>query len=250
MDMTGRAVLVTGASSGLGRATAILLSRLGARVLLIARNVERLKETYDALDGNGHAFCSFDLNETDKIVQLIADHAAQFSPFSGLVHAAGVYLVKPLRVCRPQDFDALYRINVVAASQLLRGLTAKRGVVASNGCSAVVVASVMSVVGDVGLSAYAASKAAIMGLVRTSALELAKENIRVNAVLPGTFDSGITQNSMSALLPEHIDAIHRMHPLGTGRAEDVANAVAFLLADTGRWITGSCLAVDGGYTAH
>lgn len=250
MDLTGRAVMVTGASSGLGRATAILLSRLGARVLLVARNMERLQETHRRLEGQGHACLSFDLNETEQITKLLADQAAMFSPFSGLVHAAGVVLLKPLRVCRPQDYESLYRINVVAAAQLLRGLTAKRGVIAPEGCSAVVVGSVMSVVGEIGRSAYAASKAAVAGLVRAGALELAREKIRVNAVLPGSFESEMTEQDKSQLLPEHLLAIERMHPLGVGRAEDVADAIAFLIADTGRWITGSCLVVDGGYTAH
>jgi NAD(P)-dependent dehydrogenase (short-subunit alcohol dehydrogenase family) len=249
MELTGRAILVTGASSGLGRATATLVSRLGGRVLLVARNAERLEETRRCLEGDGHATLSLDLTETDKIPGMVVEQAAKFGPFAGVVHAAGIVPLKPLRVCRTADYERVYRINVIAGAQLLVGLT-KRAVTAPGGCSVVIVGSVMTVVGEIGLNTYVASKAAVAGLVRAAALELAGDHIRVNAVLPGSFESGITEQSKSLLLPKHLDAIVKMHPLGTGRAEDVANAVAFLLADSARWITGSCLTVDGGYTAH
>lgn len=248
MDLTGRAVLVTGASSGLGRTTAILVSRLGGRVLLVARNVERLEETQRCLQGDGHAMLNFDLSETDHISEMVAEQAAKFGPFAGVVHAAGLVLLKPLRVCRPSDYESLYRINVVAAAQLLRGLTVQRDLVSTEGCSVVIVGSVMSILGKAGLGAYAASKAAVLGLVRTAALELARDGIRVNAVIPGQFQSEMADRTNSQLSPEHVADIHAMHPLGMGRVEDVANAIAFLLADSGRWITGSGLVVDGGYS--
>jgi len=250
MDLTGRAILVTGASSGLGRATAILVSRLGGRVLLVARNVERLEETYHSLEGDGHSLLSVDLGETEMIPQMIADQAEKFGPFAGAVHAAGIALLKPLRVCRTADFESSYRINVVAGAQLLRGLTARRGVIAAAGCSVVIIGSVMSILGTAGLGTYAASKAAVMGLVRCAALELVKDRVRVNAVLPGQFKSGMSVQSETQLLPEQVQSIGAMHPLGVGRAEDVANAVAFLLGDAGRWITGSSLVVDGGYSVE
>jgi NAD(P)-dependent dehydrogenase (short-subunit alcohol dehydrogenase family) len=249
MDLTGRAILVTGASSGLGRETAILASRLGARVLLLGRDQERLRQTFESLEGQGHASVSFDLNETGKIPELLVEQAAQFAPFSGVVHSAGVVQCKPLRVCRPADFEGLYRINVVAASQLLSGLT-KRGVADPNGCSVVLISSIISLVGNPGLSAYAASKAALCGLTHVAAIELARDHIRVNAVLPGHFASEMLERSKAHMLPENVQAIAKDYPLGMGKTSDVAAAVAFLLADTGRWITGTCMTVDGGYTAH
>jgi NAD(P)-dependent dehydrogenase (short-subunit alcohol dehydrogenase family) len=249
MDLTGRAVLVTGASSGLGRATAVLLSRLGARVLLLGRNLERLQETRREMAGNGHALLSFDLNESAAIPDLLAKQASAFGAFAGVVHSAGAAQTKPLRVCSAADFEGLYRVNVVAAAQLLRGVT-RRGVTAPQGCSVVVIGSVMSVVADTCLSAYAASKSALTGLVRAAALELARDKVRVNAVLPGQFESPMVEKNAAQFLPEQIRAIQEKHPLGIGRAEDVAAAIAFLLADTARWITGSCLVVDGGYTAQ
>jgi NAD(P)-dependent dehydrogenase (short-subunit alcohol dehydrogenase family) len=249
MDLTGRRMLVTGGSSGLGEATAVLLSRLGAKVLLMARNVDRLRETLSRLEGTGHELASFDLSETDKIAGMIAELAKNFGPFSGVVHSAGMSYLKPLRVCRSQDFETFYRLHVIAAAQLLCGLT-RRGVAAPEGCSVVILGSVASVIGVPGLAAYTTAKSAVLGLVRTAALELVQDRIRVNAVLPGYCDTPMTAKDRQMRTPEQMRVTEARHPMGLGRAEDVANAIAFLLADTGRWITGSGLVVDGGYSVE
>jgi NAD(P)-dependent dehydrogenase (short-subunit alcohol dehydrogenase family) len=249
MDLSGRAILVTGASSGLGRATAILLSQLGARVLLVARNAERLQETLGQLEGTGHACLSFDLGQVEGVAAMVAEQAKTFGRFHGLVHAAGIVQAKPFRVCRPADYEAIYRVNVVAAAQALQGLT-RREVAAPEGCSVVLIGSVLSIVGDVGVSAYAGSKGALLALVRVAALELVRDRIRVNAVLPGHFTSAMSVMAEERLTRAHVDAIEAKHPMGRGRAEDVANPVAFLLSDAARWITGTGLVVDGGYTAQ
>jgi 3-oxoacyl-[acyl-carrier protein] reductase len=248
MDLTGRRMLVTGGSSGLGQAAAVLLSRLGAKVLLMARNVDRLRETLSQLEGTGHEMASFDLNDTDKIADMMAERAKTFGPFSGVVHSAGVNCLKPLRVCRSQDFETLFRINVTAPALLLRGLT-RRGVAAPEGCSVVILGSVSSVAGAPGLAVYTTAKAAVLGLVRSAALELAPDRIRVNAVLPGYCQTPMTANDQQTRTPEQVRVTEARHPLGLGRPEDVAHAIAFLLADTGRWVTGTGLVVDGGYLA-
>ncbi|MCE5267207.1 MAG: SDR family oxidoreductase [Planctomycetaceae bacterium] len=249
MDMTGRAVLVTGASSGLGRAAAIALSRLGARVFLLARDEVRLCETLAALEGDGHGHLSFDLNSVDDIPKVMADIAGRFSPLSGIAHFAGLMQTKPLQASKPADYESLYRVNVIAGMQLLRSCAA-RGIVTDAGAAVVLVGSVMSLVASPGQGAYAASKAAVLGLVRTSALELARFRVRVNAVLPAHVSTQGADTSNHHLTPEQMEQFERKHPLGFGRPEDVANAAAFLLSDASRWITGSALTVDGGYTAQ
>jgi NAD(P)-dependent dehydrogenase (short-subunit alcohol dehydrogenase family) len=249
MDLTGRSVLITGASSGLGRATAVLMSQLGARLLLLGRSEERLQQTLASLEGEGHQCLAFDLNEVQGIAAMVAEQAAKIGPFSGLVHSAGVTQTRPLQICRPEDIENLFRVNVVAASQLLRGLTKPR-VISPDGCSAVIVGSVMSCVGAPGKASYSTSKAAVLGLVRSAALELARQRIRVNALLPGYFRSEMNERDEKSMTSEQVQEIEKLHPLGIGRAEDVAGAAAFLVADASRWITGTGLTVDGGYTAH
>ncbi len=108
----------------------------------------------------------------------------------------------------------------------------------------------MSVVGSPARSAYAASKSALLGLTRSAALELGRKGIRVNVVLPGYIQTNMTMKQQAILTVNQLEEIKRMHPLGLGTPEDVASSVAFLLSDAARWITGSLLTVDGGYTAH
>jgi NAD(P)-dependent dehydrogenase (short-subunit alcohol dehydrogenase family) len=249
MDLTGRATLVTGASSGLGRAAATVMARLGARVFLLGRSEERLQETLSSLEGTGHEFLSFDLNRVDEIPAMMADVAARFAPLAGIAHFAGLLQTKPLQTSHPADYESLYRINVVAAMQLLRSCTT-RGIAAEEGGAVVLVGSVMSLVASPGLGAYAASKAALLGLVRASALELARFKIRVNALLPGYVPTPGAEPSKHHLASEQIEQFKRKHPLGFGRPEDVAHAAAFLISDAARWMTGSYLTVDGGYTAQ
>ncbi len=249
MDLTGANVLVTGASSGLGRASAILMSQLGAKLLLVARNEERLKKTVDALDGEGHQSVPFDLSDVATIPAMLTEQTASFGKLDGVVHAAGILNTRPLRVSSPEVFESIYRLNVVAAGQLLRGIT-KRSVVGENGCSVVLVGSVTSSVGAPGLAAYSASKSGLLGLMRSAALELAPSRIRVNAVLPGQFESPMADQQWKSLTDEQVAQIRAMHPLGFGQAADVANCVAFLISPAARWVTGSSLAVDGGYTAQ
>lgn len=245
LDLSGRRVLVTGASSGIGRETAVLLAELGAAVVLAGRDRTRLEQTAAALSGGGHAIEAFDLSDTEAIPARLKDVSQRLGPLSGLVHCGGMHQVQPLRVARGADFLALMTVNVLSAAMLAKGYRQK-GVAA--GGSIVLLSSVMSVVGQPGVSAYSASKGALVALSRSLALELAAEGIRVNCVSPGFVETEMGERLRRQMTPEQFAALQGMHPLGLGRPRDVAHAVAFLLADTARWITGSNLIVDGGYT--
>jgi 3-oxoacyl-[acyl-carrier protein] reductase len=249
MDLTGRRILVTGASSGIGRETSILLSRLGANLVLVARRADALAETERLLEGNGHRSVPYDLTATDGIPAWMKTLAAGGGCLNGLVHSAGIHLTRPLRVLTQAHLDEVMRVNVGAAVALAKGFRQK-GVVGEKGGSMVLLSSVMGLVGQPGVSIYAASKGALIALCRSLALELAREQIRLNCVSPGQVHTEMAQRQRETLTPEQSAAIEAMHPLGIGRALDVAYAIAFLLADTGRWITGSTLVVDGGYTAQ
>ena len=248
MDLDGRLVLVTGASSGIGREAAIFLSECNARLILAARNRERLEQTASLLNGAGHRIETCDLTSTDEIPAWIKRLCGEIGPLHGLVHSAGVHSAYPLRVLTTEKLESVMRINVSAALMLAKGFRQK-------GCSAagsamVLVSSVTGIVGESGVAAYATSKAALIGLGRSLAIELAGQGIRVNCVAPGFVQTDMTYRLRESLTTEQFAALEAKHPLGLGKARDVAHGIGFLLAETSRWITGTTLVIDGGYTAH
>jgi NAD(P)-dependent dehydrogenase (short-subunit alcohol dehydrogenase family) len=248
MDLSGSTVLVTGASSGIGRETAIVLSSLNARVILTGRDRGRLEETFGRLSGEGHRIEPFDLARVEEIPNWLRTLARETGPWRGLVHSAGVQLTSPIRFVTQRNSEDLLRTNLQSAIMLMRGFANKDCRTAES--SAVFVSSIAGLVGRPSLSVYGASKAALIGLARGLAVELAPQHIRVNCVAPGYVATEMLDQVREFLPPGEFEALERAHPLGFGTARDVANAVAFLLADTGRWITGSTLVVDGGYSAQ
>jgi NAD(P)-dependent dehydrogenase (short-subunit alcohol dehydrogenase family) len=248
LSLSGRRILVTGASSGIGRETAGLLSRLGARVVLVGRSHERLQQAAALMHGSGHRQEAFDLEQCEEIPAWLRTIVSEFGLLHGLVHSAGITLDVPLRVLRAEQVDRVMRINVGAALALAKGFRQKG--ICSGGGSLVLLSSVISTAGRAGVSAYAASKGAVAAMTRSLAVEMARDGIRVNCVAPAFVRTEMLDSIKGRLTPEQYREIEAMHLLGTGEPEDVAHAVAFLLADTGRWITGTTLTVDGGYTAH
>lgn len=248
MQLVGRTIMVTGASSGIGRETAILLSRLGARLALAGRDTTRLKETCAALEGEGHGIFQQDLSQNDEIAGWVAQVASRMGQLDGLVHAAGVQNLLPLRMINGRDVESIMQINVGAAVFLVKGFRQKG--VHSDRSSIVLLSSVVGLVGEVGRSLYSASKGAIVALTKSLALELARENIRVNNVAPAYIQTPMFDVAKKRLGQEQLDKLVAAHPLGIGRPLDVAYAIAYLLSDTGAWVTGTTMVVDGGYTAR
>jgi NAD(P)-dependent dehydrogenase (short-subunit alcohol dehydrogenase family) len=248
MSLTGSTVLVTGASRGIGRETAVLLSSLNARVVLVGRNRELLGQTLSSLSGEGHRVAAFDLARTEEIPQWFQSLASDMGPMNGLVHAAGKQFTMPVRFVTPQKTDELLRNNLSSAIMLVRAFCQKNCHAATS--SLVFISSVVGLAGRPGISVYSASKAALIGLTKSLAVELAPERIRVNCIAPAFVQTEMLDEMRETLTPEQFKALEELHLLGFGTARDIANAVAFLLADTGRWITGSTLVVDGGYLAR
>ena len=248
MDLSGRRILVTGGSSGIGRDTAIVLSKLKATLVVAGRKEEALAATLARLEGTGHRAAAFDLNQVDEIPKWIKQLAAESGPFHGLVHSAGLHAAIPLQVLTAKKLEELMRVNLTAAIMLTKGIRQLNCFVP--GCSVVFLSSVLGLVGEAGLTAYGATKSGLAGATRSMALELAKQRIRVNAVAAGMVDSEMTQRFLEQIPEDNRAAIDAAHPLGMGETQDVAYGIAYLLADTARWVTGTMLVIDGGYTAR
>lgn len=249
LNMEGKTVLVTGASSGIGRTTAVLLSHLGANLVLVGRNQAGLAETLSAMAGSGHHQAEFDLSRVDEIRPWLTELIQTTGPLDGLVCAAGVTSLRPLRALDIAHFDKVMKINCYAAVALTTAFCRKQ--VHKAAASVALVASVAGLRGLAGSAAYCASKGALIAFARSAGVELAPAGVRVNCVAPGYVKTPMYDMAMQELSPEKLEAqVRTTQPLGLGTPLDVAHAIAFLLADTGRWITGSVLAVDGGYTAQ
>lgn len=252
LDLSGRRLLVTGASSDsdIGRTLCTTLAGLGAALVLVGRRPEPLEATRALLaEPERHICAPFDLADLDAIPPWVKGLAAEGGPFTGLVHAASVQGYSVLRQVTRAQFERYFTLNVGAALMLARGFHQK-GVHAAEGGSVVYIGSVAGLVGQKGRSLYAASKAALVSLAQSLAVELADRRIRVNVVAPAVVLGSRADQQFAMLPPEQNAALAAAHPLGFGRPEDVANAAAYLLADSGRWVTGTALTLDGGFTAH
>ena len=245
--MAGRSVFVTGASSGLGRAAAIGLSKVGARLLLNGRDEARLQETRAMLDGEGHSLHPAELSSADATADLIKQATQEAGPLDGIFHSAGIFSVLPAKLTKQRAMEDVFNSSVPGAYGVARAAAQKKLV--NDGASIVFMSSVAGVRANVGLIAYAGAKAAILGLNRALAAELAPRAIRVNAVVSGTIETEMHRQMLAKSADAQSDANLAHHPLGYGQPEDIADAVIFLMSRASRWITGTEMVVDGGYLA-
>ena len=216
--------------------------------MLVARRADRLRETAAQLEGTGHSVEPFDLLAVADIPAWLQRLAIETGALNGLVHAAGTVTTKPLRFMEPEDWSQQLASNLGTAFALAKGFRHRS--VCAPPAALVFLASVAASVGIPGKSAYSASKGGLISMTRSLAVELARDGIRVNAVAPGWVETEMTAADQQTMPPEQFAALQRRHLLGLGRPADVASAIAFLLADTGRWVTGTTLVVDGGFSAQ
>jgi NAD(P)-dependent dehydrogenase (short-subunit alcohol dehydrogenase family) len=241
-SLESKTILVTGASSGIGRTIAIECSRIGAKVVATARDERRLTETLSLLSGAGHAMVIADLGNADDLNKLIGEAPA----LDGLVNCAGLTKTAIFPFISAEALAAIMNVNFTAPTLLSAQLVKKKKL--AKGSSIVFISSISGVCVCVGGNAmYSASKGAVNGMAKNMALELAAKGIRVNCVNPGMVDTHIMD--AGAISPEQLEEDKKRYPLKRyGKPEEIAYAAIYLLSDASGWVTGSNLVIDGGYT--
>lgn len=239
-SLEGKTVIVTGASSGIGRATAILCAEMGAKVVALGRNEQRLAETMAQLQGEGHIMSAFDLNDEKAMDAAIA----ALSLVDGVACCAGVANMNPFQFVAKEEMDRVFSANFFSPVMLVNKLLKAKKL--QKGSSVVFVSSVDGPkVVHAGNSVYSASKSALVGMARNMAVDLVGKKIRVNSVLPGTTDTKMirTANVTEEMLQETAKALPMKR---FAVPQEIANAIVFLLSEASSYITGAELVVDGG----
>jgi NAD(P)-dependent dehydrogenase (short-subunit alcohol dehydrogenase family) len=243
-----KSFLISGAGSGLGRATSVLLSKLGAKLLLVDINENGLTET-KALCESETKTVIIDLLDNQNIKDKVAEAVASFGKINGFVHSAGMPYISPLKSINAKKCNDVFMLNTYAGLELAKVCTNKNIFAGENG-SFVFISSVYGFVGSAANVGYAMSKAALHGVTKSLAIELAPKNIRVNCVAPGFVKTKMFDEISDSFNSDYNKTLNDLHPLGLGEPEDIANTIAFLLSDMAKWITGSIISVDGGFTAQ
>ncbi|MEY2922445.1 MAG: hypothetical protein RL108_1071 [Bacteroidota bacterium] len=238
-------ILLTGATSGIGLETLKSLLDDKNKVFALARDFSKISNLLE-LHSDSIVPITFDLKETENIEKIFKKINLVDEKLDALIHCAGIEETIPLTLYSPAKIKNIYEINVFAGIELLRHFTKKK--YSNDGASAVFVSSVMGVLGQPGKIGYCSTKAAVLGMVKASALEFAKRKIRVNAVLPGVVNTPMTQNLFTQISAENAEEIKAMHPLGIGEVSDVVPTIEFLISAKSRWITGQNFIIDGGYS--
>lgn len=242
MELNGKNILITGASTGIGQATAVLASRLGANIRIVARREDKLKDTIGQMDGEGHLYYTADLTELIEIEALVKKIVSDGGALDGFVHCAGIAPTRPIKLTKPDYLHEVMQINFYSFVELIRVITKKKN--CNDGASMVGISSVAAIKGNKAQGAYTASKAAVASIVAPMAKEFSDRRIRVNAVAFGMIHTQLYEQFLEA--GGEAEALKNQY-LGIGSTEDAANILCFLLSNASRFITGTVLHVDGGY---
>lgn len=240
-SLVGKTILITGASSGIGRATAIECSKLGATCVLTGRNEERLQETMSQLVGEGHQYIIADLSTQEGINEL----AEKTPMLEGVINNAGRGYNKPIAFIKKDDLDLIFETNTFAPILVIKSLLRKKKI--AKGASLVFTSSIATLTSSLGNSIYGASKAALASYMRYCARELAEKQIRANAVHPGMVETPLIHGH--SISEEELQADMQRYPLKRyGQPEEIAHMMIYLLSDASAWVTGQSFVIDGGIT--
>lgn len=240
-SLAGKTILVTGSSSGIGQATAIECSKLGARLVITGRNVERLQETFSQLEGEGHLKVVADLTAADDVEKVCAD----IPVLDGLVCNAGITERQLIPFFKEEVLRKIFEINTISPMLMVHKFTKLKKF--NKGASVVFTSSIAGRgLCAPGSAIYSATKGAVSAFVRNAALELAAKKIRFNSVAPGMVETPL-KDAETEVTEEQWIKNRDNHPLKRfGTPNDIAHAIIYLLSDASSWVTGSELVIDGG----
>lgn len=243
MSLVGKTILVTGASSGIGQAIAIECSRLGASVICVGRNSDRLQETLNKMEGEKHSLYSVDLCDAEAVITLVS----QLPKLDGVSHNAGIGNTMLCSFAKDEVVQNILSTNLTAPISLQNLLLKKKKI--KKGASIVFMASIGSFILSMGNAFYGMSKGGLVSYAKGLAVEVGGKGVRVNCIQPGMVETPLIRRG--SLDQEMFDKDVIRYPLGRyGQPEDIAHLAAFLLSDASSWITGSCYVIDGGRTLN
>ncbi|MBP6611071.1 MAG: SDR family oxidoreductase [Paludibacter sp.] len=238
-ELTNKKVLITGASSGIGRAIAIVCSQMGAQVYITGRNAAALQDTFESLNTGSHKMIVADLTDNDALESLID----QLPTLDAVVQNAGVNRRMLTQYIKELEMDKVLLTNLIAPIKLTKMLLKQKKI--NSGASVVFMSSIAAFHSSIGDGVYSATKGGIASFAKVLALELAPKQIRVNTVQPGMVKTDLIKHG--PLSDEEYAKDEQRYPLGRyGKAEEIAYAVVYLLSDASKWVTGTDLKIDGG----
>ena len=243
LDFKNKTILITGASVGIGLATAVLLDSFGAKLILHASKEESIEKLKNVFNSKRHLFFRADFSNPHDIEGNFKEILLDIK-FDGYVNCVGMRSRRPLNLIRPSHTNQILNTNVTSFLEMVRIITKKNQF--NPGLSIVSISSISSIVGGGGVTAYAASKAAIDAAIRCLAKELHKKSIRINSVLAGQINTEAYKELMNSKTDKTDQVLDRQY-LGLGEADDVANVILFLLSEKSKFITGSSVPVEGGF---
>lgn len=245
-----KVIVISGAASGIARQCAIDCSKMGAKLILLDMNEEGLMETVEMVERpEEHFWACVNLLDYGKVSEIVKDAVVKVGRISGLLNCAGISTTNLFKLTKPEELDKFFHVNVFTGYFLAQECT-KMGNLSKEGGSIVFFSSVAGSFGDVGKSTYGMTKAALLNLAKHLACELARKKVRVNSISPGAICTPINMNLPHMKDPEKRAMLEARHLLGLGETSDIANACIYLLSDASRWITGTNLFVDGGFSVR
>ena len=243
-DFTGKKIIITGATSGIGKATAIKLAEQGAELCLLGRNINKLKCVADDLAGTGHKYYVKDFSEPGNYKMIFDNIVSDGRKIDGMVYAAGIARILPVNVISAKAFEESMQVNYYSFVEMVSMLSRKKY---HNDASVVAISSISVLYPKKCQGLYVSTKSAMNSMVKSLALELVKKNIRINTVMPASTKTSMLREVVENQSQADVEKEISKQILGIAEPEDVANVIMFLLSDASKIITGRSIFADAGY---